>query len=63
MNQGVPLNLYHGWGFYIFIIFGILWYELQYILSLENFIFVDFLAVKVNGSDVKPGICLVTTVF
>ena len=25
----------------------------------ENFIFVDFLAVKVNESDVKPGICLV----
>ena len=28
------------------------------ILSFENFIFVDFLAVKVNGSDVKPGICV-----
>ena len=56
-----PLKcLYYGWGFYIFIIFGTLWYELQYILSFENFIFVDFLAVKGNGSDVKPGICLVT---
>ena len=31
---------------------------MQYILSFENFIFVDFLAVKVNGSDVKPGICV-----
>ena len=28
--------------------------------SFENFIVVNFLAVKVNGSDVKPGICLVT---
>ena len=26
------------------------------ILSFEKFIFVDFFAVKVNGSDVKPGI-------
>ena len=26
----------------------------------ENVIFVDFLAVKVNRSDVTPGICLVT---
>ena len=33
-------------------------YELQYILPFKNFIFVDFLAVKVNGSDVKPGICV-----
>ena len=31
---------------------------MQYILSFENVIFVDFLAVKVNGSDVKPGICV-----
>ena len=29
-------------------------------LVVRNFIFVDFLAVKVNGSDVKPGICLIT---
>ena len=29
-----------------------------YILSFENFIFVVLLAVKVNGSDVKPGICV-----
>ena len=27
-------------------------------LVVRNFIFVDFLAVKVNGSDVKPGICV-----
>ena len=33
---------------------------MQYILSFENFMFVDVLAVKVNGSDVKPGICLGT---
>ena len=25
--------------------------------SAENFIFEDFFAVKVNGSDVNPGIC------
>ena len=31
---------------------------MEYILSFENFIFVDFLAVKGNGSDVKPGICV-----
>ena len=30
---------------------------MQYILSFENFISVDFLAVKVEGGDVKPGIC------
>ena len=53
-------RLYLVWVFYIFIIFGTLWQELQYILSFENIIFVDFSAVKVNGSDVKPGICLVT---
>ena len=41
--------LYHGWGFYIFIIFGTTW--------------LDFLAVKVNGSDVKPGICRNSTWF
>ena len=29
-----------------------------YILSAENFIFIDFFAVKVDGSDVNPGICL-----
>ena len=28
--------------------------------NCKNFIFVDFLAVKVNGSNVKPGICFVT---
>ena len=33
---------------------------MQYIFSFENFIFVDVLAVKVNGSDIKPGICLIT---
>ena len=27
------------------------------ILSAENLIFQDFCAVKVNGSDVNPGIC------
>ena len=43
---------------HICIIFGTLLYELQYILSFENFIFVDFLAVKINGSEVKPGICV-----
>ena len=26
-------------------------------LSVENFIFEDFFAVKVNGTDVNPGIC------
>ena len=29
-----------------------------YILSAEHFIFIDFFAVKVDGSDVNPGICL-----
>ena len=29
-------------------------------LVVRKCYFVDFLAVKVNGSDVKPGICLVT---
>ena len=33
---------------------------MQYILSFENFISVDFFAVKLNWSDVKPKICLVT---
>ena len=35
-----------------------IWNRGTYILSFENFIFVDFLAVKVNGSRVKPGICV-----
>ena len=26
-------------------------------LSAKNFIFIDFFAVKVDGSDVNPGIC------
>ena len=26
-------------------------------MSAENFIFVDFFAVKADGNDVKPGIC------
>ena len=29
----------------------------NYILSAENFIFIDFFAVKVDGSDINPGIC------
>ena len=29
-------------------------------LVVRNFIFVDFLAVKFNGSNIKQGICLVT---
>ena len=29
-------------------------------MSFENVIFVHFLAVKANGSDVKQGICLIT---
>ena len=29
------------------------------ILSVEYFIFADFFAVKVDGSDVNPGICLI----
>ena len=33
---------------------------MQYGLSFEHFIFVDVLAINVNGSDVKPGICVVT---
>ena len=30
-----------------------------YILSADNFIFVAFFAVKVNGSDVNPEICVI----
>ena len=37
------------WGFYIFEIFGYSWETLQYILSAEKFIFLDFFAVKVDG--------------
>ena len=51
-------NLSGVWGFYIFEIFGYSWEKLQYILSAEKFIFIDFFAVKVDGYDVKPGICL-----
>ena len=32
----------------------------NHILSVEYFIFVDFFAVKVDGSDVNPEICLIT---
>ena len=46
------------WGFCIFEIFGYSWEKLQYILSAEKFIFIDYFAVKVDGYDVKPGICL-----
>ena len=46
------------WEFYIFEIFGYSWEKLQHILSAEKFIFIDFFAVKVDGYDVKPGICL-----
>ena len=42
------------WGFYIFEIFGYSCEKLQHILSAEKFIS----AVKVDGYDVKPGICL-----
>ena len=28
-------------------------------MSVENVIFVDFFTVKVNGSDVNPGICVI----
>ena len=34
-----------------------------YILSAENFIFINFFAVKVDGSDVNPGICLYKNLF
>ena len=47
------------WGFYIFQIFGHSWEKLQNFIFtffyLRNFI---FFAVKVDGYDVKPGICL-----
>ena len=46
------------WGFYIFEIFRYSWEKLQPILSAEKFIFIYFFAVKVDGYDVKPGICL-----
>ena len=32
-------------------------------MSAENFIFVAFFAVKVDGSDVYPGICLYENLF
>ena len=32
-------------------------------MSAENFIFIDFFAVKVDGSDVYPGICLYENLF
>ena len=32
--------------------------RIEYIWSFENFIFVDFFAAKINGSDVKSGICV-----
>ena len=47
--------LSHVWRFYIFVIFGNSWEKLWYILSVENFIFVDLFAVKVDGSDVIVG--------
>ena len=36
---------------------------MYYILSAENFVFIDFLAFKVDGSDVYPGICLYENLF
>ena len=54
-----PLKCLSGvWGFYIFEIFGYSWEKLQHILSAEKFIFIYFFAVRVDGCDVKPGICL-----
>ena len=32
-------------------------------MSAENFIFIDFFAVKVGRSDVNPGICLYENLF
>ena len=59
VSQSILLKCPSGvWGFYIFEIFGYSWEKLQHILSAEKFIFIDFLAVKVDGYDVKPGICL-----
>ena len=32
--------------------------RIEIYLVIRKFIFVDFLAVKVNGRDVNPGICV-----
>ena len=51
-----------GW-FWIFVLFALSWAKLLYILSAENFIFINFFAVKVDESDVNPGICLYKNLF
>ena len=65
-SQTWNLNVYlfskclsHVWGFYIFVNLWILLRKIviYLVMSVENFIFVDFLLLKLKGSDVNPNLC------